>query len=354
MYGISIFLNEELTDETIAYIQKMKKIGFDGIFSSLHIPEDDTSLYSERLKALGEIAKKEKMKLMIDISGEALQRAGLSFDHLDELLELGVTGLRMDYEISNELISKASHQIDIGLNASTITEKDIEELTFFNADFSRFEAWHNYYPRPETGLSDHFFREKNSWLKKVGFQVFAFVSGNKKLRGPLYEGLPTLEKHRYINPFAAAIELEKHFFVDAIYIGDPSIDARTMNQFGFYIIENRLLIEIENINSKYYEYVLGKHENRQDDAKDVVRSANARFGKIPQIVPEIIKERKKGSVTVDNQLYGRYMGEIQLTKHDLPQNKKINTVAMVTKEDQPLIHAINAGTKFELVKKGML
>jgi len=108
MYGISVFLGEEITNDTIIYIKKMKALGFDGIFTSLHIPEDDTSLYRQRLTDLGAIAKAEKMKIMVDISGEALKRAGFSFDELEPLIELGVTGLRMDYGITIEQMAHAS------------------------------------------------------------------------------------------------------------------------------------------------------------------------------------------------------------------------------------------------------
>ncbi|MBP2100131.1 DUF871 domain-containing protein [Enterococcus rivorum] len=354
MYGLSVFLGEELSNETKMYIQKMKKIGFNGIFSSLHIPEEDATLYLDRLKALGKIAREEKMKLMVDISGEALERAGLSFSRLKEMTDIGVTGLRMDYEISNEQIANASHTIDIGLNASTVTEIDIQELKKYDADFSRFEVWHNYYPRPETGLSDRFLKEKNTWLKKVGFQVYAFVSGNEVLRGPLFEKLPTLERHRYINPFTAAVELMNHFMVDAVYIGDPTINLRTMNQFEFFNTEKSFPIEVEDIGSKYYNHILGEHVNRQDDARDVIRSANARFLKVPQIEPEILEDREKGDITIDNEKYGRYMGEIQIIRKKLPKNEKINTVAKVTAEDAAMIDLIKAGTKFTLLKRGTL
>ncbi|WP_311055862.1 hypothetical protein [Enterococcus faecalis] len=33
MYGISVFLGEEITNDTIIYIKKMKALGFDGIRS---------------------------------------------------------------------------------------------------------------------------------------------------------------------------------------------------------------------------------------------------------------------------------------------------------------------------------
>lgn len=356
MNGFSVFLGEDMDQRKIAYLYKMQKAGFKGIFTSLHIPEDDTTLYFERLKRLGKYAQELELKLMVDISGEALIKAGFSFENLEQLLDIGVTGLRMDYGISNKKIAEASKIIDIGLNASTITVKDIQELKKYGANFEHFEAWHNYYPRPETGLSDQFLIEKNNWLKKNDIKTFAFVPGNLQLRGPLKLGLPTLEQHRYKNPLGATIELKEEFGVDAVYIGDPEIDDRTINQFYYHEKERILLLEVESTGSDYYSLVLGEHINRQDDARDVIRSAEARFKTVPEIVPEkeYIKKRTMGSVTIDNQLYERYMGEIQITKHDLKADPKVTVVAMVVDEDQSLIKTIHAGNKFRLVERGNL
>ncbi|EOL43276.1 DUF871 domain-containing protein [Enterococcus caccae] len=354
MYGISIFLGEEITNETRNYIQKMSEIGFKGIFTSLHIPEDDATLYSQRLRELGLLAQKSNMKLMVDISGEALTRAGYSFERLEEIVAIGVTGLRMDYAISNKEIAEASHYLNIGLNASTITTKDVEELRSFKADFTKFEAWHNYYPRPETGLSSEFFKDKNRWLQESGFQVFAFVPGNKQLRAPLYEGLPTLEKHRYENPFSAAIELKENYQVAGVYLGDPGIAERTMNQFDAYNHDQLMQLEVESSGSSYYSLILGTHVNRQDEARDVVRSAAARFKEIEEIKPEALIERKIGSITIDNLKYGRYMGEIQIAKKKLPANEKINVVAQVVSEDCSLLKLIRGGKAFTLIEKGSL
>ena len=352
MNGVSIFLGEEINQEQIDYLKKINQAGFEGIFSSLHIPEEDSSLYFDRLKTLGKWAKKLKMKLMVDISGEALDNAGFSFDHLEQLVNIGVTGLRMDDNISNQKIAEASKILDIGLNASTITEADIQELKEFGATFEHFEAWHNYYPRPETGLSTQFFVEKNKWLKKNGIQVFAFVSGNQQLRGPLKQGLPTLEKHRYENPFGAMLELKEIFYVDAVYVGDPKIDNRTINQYYSYEKEQLLLLEVDSTGSEYYPLILGEHTNRQDEARDVIRSAEARRTNVPKIVPEkaYSKKRIKGSVTMDNLLYERYMGEIQITKRDLEANPKVTVVGTINKKDQSLIESIHAGSKFKLIE----
>ncbi|MGM0166065.1 hypothetical protein IGI39_001019 [Enterococcus sp. AZ135] len=345
MFGFSIFLNEGLTSETKKYIEEMAHSGFSGIFTSLHIPEDDAAQYRKRLTDLGAIAKAYHLELMVDISGEALKRAGFSFDRVSQLTEIGVTSLRMDYHISNQQIAKLSRELPIALNASTITEIDIEELQKAEANFDHLEAWHNYYPRPETALDKEWYRQKNQWLKSVGFTIQGFVPGDEKLRGPLFKGLPTLEEHRGIHPLAAALDLLAD--TDKIYIGDNGLSKNVMSQFAFYIKDETLKLSVEAFD-KQIEYVLGDHLNRQDEARDVVRSAEARFKVIPDIEPLPAKERNVGVVTIDNANYLRYMGEIQVIKQCLPADEKVNVVGQVIEKDRALIEHIKAGQKFSL------
>ena len=345
MFGFSIFLNQELTENTKAYIKAMADCGFGGIFTSLHIPEDDATRYKKRLAELGALAKAQNLELMVDISGKALQQAGFSFEQPQELRALGVTGLRMDYHISNQQIATLSHQLTVALNASTLTAQDIAELQQAGADFKNLEAWHNYYPRPETGLDQTWFNEKNHWLKAQGFTVQAFVCGDENLRGPLFKGLPTLEDQRDVTPFAAALALQQT--VDRVYIGDGGLSKASQKKFATYLKTATISLLIESLDASS-QYVLGDHCNRQDDARDVIRSAAARFKNIPNIPPLEMRDRLFGSVTLDNEKYLRYMGEIQLTKRDLPADEKVNVVARVVETDRALIPLITAGTKFKL------
>lgn len=345
MFGFSIFLNEELSKETTSYIAEMAQNGFTGIFTSLHIPEDDAAQYRKRLTDLGAIAKKYDLELMVDISGDALKRAGFSFDRVEELTEIGVTGLRMDYHISNQQIAELSRKLPIALNASTITELDIQELREANAKIDHLEAWHNYYPRPETALDKSWYHEKNGWLKSHGFTIQGFVPGDAQLRGPLYQGLPTLEEHRGVHPLAAALDLRGD--TDKVYIGDNRLSEGVRRQFSSYFKEETIILKVEALDEQV-AYILGEHVNRQDEARDVIRSAEARFKKIPHVVPLQMRERSEGAVTIDNVNYLRYMGEIQLVKHALPADEKVNVVAQVIERDRPLIQQIKAGQKFIL------
>lgn len=349
MFGFSIFLNQALTDSDKTYIAELAALGFTGVFTSLHIPEDDANAYKERLTALGTETKKADLELMVDISGDAVTKAGFSFERPEELLQLGVTGLRMDYHISNQQIAALSQQMKISLNASTLTEADVAELQQANGNFTNLEAWHNYYPRPETGLDYTWFCQKNHWLKEKGFTVQAFVSGDDHLRGPLFQGLPTLEMHRGYHPLAAALELAAAD-VDLIYIGDGGLKAETKKQWEIYLQHQAILLHAESTDSQYFPYVFGEHVNRQDEARDVIRSADARFKEIPLIKAEKPLERMLGSVTVDNEYYQRYMGEIQITKCSLPADEKVNVVATIIEKDRPLINQIKAGTKYIITK----
>ena len=90
------------------------------------------------------------------------------------------------------------------------------------------------------------------------------------------------------------------------------------------------------------------HKNRPDFSKKVIRSANARFLKIPFIKPKNNIERKIGSITIDNASYGRYMGEVQICKENLPSDTRVNVVANVIEEDIPLLSLIKSNTKYKL------
>ncbi len=86
MFGFSVFMNEDLTAAELEQMTAMAS-GFKGIFTSMHIPEDDRSTYRQRLTDLGGFAKDHQLSLMVDISGNALAEAGFSIDNLAELRE---------------------------------------------------------------------------------------------------------------------------------------------------------------------------------------------------------------------------------------------------------------------------
>ncbi|MCB6745946.1 DUF871 domain-containing protein, partial [Anaerostipes hadrus] len=52
--------------------------------------------------------------------------------------------------------------------------------------------------------------------------------------------------------------------------------------------------------------------------------------------------------TLDNNLYARYKGELQITKRSLPADKKVNVIGQIAGRDLPLLDFIGSGTRFKM------
>lgn len=352
MFGFSVFLGSDMSQETENYLVEMSQNGFVGIFTSMHIPEDDQSQYVSRITNLGKLAKQQQLNLMVDISTKGLATLGMDINgDLNKITDFGITGLRMDYGIPMKTIAHVSHQLTVGLNASTLSLDDVAELKKYDAQFSNMEFWHNYYPRVETGLERDDFIKKNVWLKELGGKIISFTPGDKVLRGPLFCGLPTLEEHRFRHPLAAGIDMLTECLVDEVYIGDEQISVETMNQFKYYQEHQIIQLNSQFNTEDYQELLTDVHTNRMDTARDVVRSQEARFKELPFINQLNTIERFKGAITLDNHLYDRYAGELQIVKNELAADPRVNVMGKVIDKDLDLIKWITAGQKYQFIRK---
>lgn len=352
MLGISVYLGNDLIEDFEIYIEKVRKAGFTSIFTSLHIPEDDPQLYKERLRRLGAAAKQNDMELMADVSSKSLGHLGFTWENAEGLLEWGLTGLRADYGISEAVIIRLSQKMKVALNASTLTREGLKRLKQEGLRIESVEAWHNFYPRPETGLDQEEFKKVNEWLKQEGLTVMAFIPGDGKLRGPLYKGLPTLEEHRNMSPFPSFLDLVENGFVDKVLIGDLTLKDDSLEQFASYQKGIFLLrAEQEISDSTLLQTLETVQTNRFDVARDCIRSMESReyglIGTRPVQVFNIV-DRPLGTITVDNEKYGRYEGEIQITKRDLPADEKVSVIGRIKERDRPLLQYIRGGEKFQV------
>ncbi|WP_239253587.1 MupG family TIM beta-alpha barrel fold protein [Listeria ilorinensis] len=331
MFGVSVYLQDlEKIEERLA---KEYEAGFRSIFSSLHIMEEDASDYRDKLMRLGHVAQTLGMSLIMDISEKSLAYLGLSFEDAGKIAELGVTGLRIDYGIGADKVALLSHEIPIYLNASTIDETTLAELISHGADFEQLEAFHNYYPKTGTGLSHHFFKSKNQFLRENGFKISAFVPGDAGKRQPLYEGLPTLEAHRTLSPYAGALELLK-LGIDHLYVGDPELAPEHMDVWQG-LIQGEIHLKgqaVKGIPEAVQTYLKAGDRNRMDEARDFIRLERSRllFGNTG-IEPEVsLKEtRSIGTITIDNRQFGRYQGEIMISKKTLVSDARTNTIGQL-------------------------
>jgi len=352
LLGISVYLNKERMQQNAAWIEKAAGYGLKSIFTSLHIPEDNPADYKKLLQELGAMAKQHQMELMADVSPRSLSFLGLDWDSYEKLLEWGLAGIRADYGFTTKQIVELSQKMKIGINASTVTKEELLSWIEAGLKTENVEAWHNFYPRPETGLDKTFLIERNIMFRSMGITTMAFVPGDKDLRGPIFAGLPTLEEHRGQLPHVAAAELKYSCFTDKILIGDHSASDEQLELLTF-LSEEVIPLRVEAGSLPQLKEYLGKPlTNRMDPARDVVRAVESRSYALKgdkQLDPEHQQERTRGTVTIDNHIYGRYAGELQIAVNNLPRDEKINCIGKVIQSDLPLLTNIKAGQKFQFI-----
>lgn len=55
------------------------------------------------------------------------------------------------------------------------------------------------------------------------------------------------------------------------------------------------------------------------------------------VAPDNTAERKIGTITMDNEKYGRYQGEVQIVKRPLEYDERVNVIGKVTEDSKELI-----------------
>lgn len=233
------------------------------------------------------------------------------------------------------------------LNASALTEDQLETLDRQGVDLGRVSALHNFYPHPHTGLSEEYMLRQNRLFHRYGIPVGAFAASQAGKRGPLREGLPTLEQDRHRSVSLAARQLAA-LGIDGIYIGDDGPDRQELEALA------RVSGEVLELTLQVWEdrplySVLAGHvyETRPDEAEEVIRTVNSRALWKGVEIPEYPFRRcHAGDVTLDNPLYGRYAGELEICKTELPADRRVDVLGRIPEEERFLLRYLKGGKKF--------
>ncbi|MBE6072212.1 MAG: DUF871 domain-containing protein [Clostridium butyricum] len=347
-FGISIYLGTGYEKNKII-IEKAAKNNAKYAFTSLHIPEENLENYEDEVKKLLNLCNINKINLIVDVGPRTLNKLG--FNNFKELKETSITHLRLDYGFTYEEIIELSKDFNIVFNASTLLDKDISELKKLNADFSKFYACHNFYPKPLTGLSLKKVAKINERLKNLGITTIAFVCGDMEFRGPLHMGLPTVEEHRTGDVLFNMLQLIKNTETDICLIGDVDSTDETYTKLK-ELSEGYISLHAK-INEKYSFVKNMIHHDRPDSSEYVIRSQESReFSSQGEIFkPDNIdgNERKKGSISIGNSEYLRYSGELEIARMDLPKEDKVNIIGYVMPSDIKYLDYITDGMGFKLI-----
>lgn len=317
------------------------------VFLSLHMTEelgggfrDDAGSVCRRLSDNG-------FKIIADVSPKTVK----AFEDADlpSLAErLGIWALRVDCGFSAGETARMADKMPVFVNATTAKPEDLKLLP---ASRREIYAMHNYYPRPETGLDEAMLRSSTRIFQDEGIRVFAFIPGDKAKRGPIHEGLPTLEAHRNVIPSAAFADLRLNYGMDGIFLGDPGISKKELDRIKLFCRDDILSLPV--FLEPEFEKLYGRTFTcRVDSPRRLVRFAESRayscFGE--RIEPRSPKVRTRGSITIDNVKYARYSGEIQLIRQDLEPDHRVNVIGCMEKNAMLMADIIEGGQRFKLVR----
>lgn len=317
------------------------------VFLSLHISEEFDESYCRRAEEICRELAQKGFRVIADVSVKTLRQFGCR-DLVELARHLHLWALRIDYGFSREEIRALAEQMPIVLNASTTT---VEDARYIAEAGNPVFAMHNFYPRPETGLDEEYLLETTRALQGAGLKVLAFIPGDTQKRGPLFEGLPTLEAHRHVLPSAAFVDLAVRFGMDEIFVADPGISRQEQDSIALFCKDG--VIPIPAKLDGRWDHLYGRvFTCRVDSPKWLVRFQESRVYSCQgdTVAPGNCHDRVRGSITVDNALYGRYSGEIMLIRQDLPADPRVNIIGSVHQQAHLLMDRIGRGQKFTIVR----
>ncbi|MFD1392431.1 MupG family TIM beta-alpha barrel fold protein [Lacticaseibacillus jixianensis] len=343
MLGISVYFKTFDPD----YVHQAAKNGIQFIFTSLHIPEEDFTDITGRIKSLLALCNQEGVMLVPDVSPVTFEKLGLESGDFAALHQMGFQALRLDWGFNDfALLSRLQPDFTLFLNASVLSKDYLDEAKAHGVDFAQVHAAHNFYPKLETGLAKARFAAINQNYADTPIKVLAFVPGDRLKRFPFYQGLPTLEAQRGQNPYVSAVELMHEFGVTDIAIGDSEAQLPTLANIHQYQVDKTMTLPI--LPEGAGKALIGQTLTvRKDLPERMVRLGVPRK---PDIPIGKTGERPLGTISQDNLLGGRYSGEIQISKADLPFTRDANIIGYVHPEYVGLLKFIDGDTKLRFVE----
>ena len=149
------------------------------------------------------------------------------------------------------------------------------------------------------------------------------------------------------------MELTLKYHVDQVFVGDPGISTYEIQRIQSYCKTG--VIDIP-VTLKHAEHFYDKEVTcRIDSPSWIVRVEEARLLKKPDehIAPNNTTTREIGAITMDNDAYLRYAGEVQIVRSPLPADNRVNIIGHVSPKDLSILKLVKGGMKIRFVREDM-
>ncbi|KAF1304941.1 DUF871 domain-containing protein [Candidatus Enterococcus willemsii] len=358
MLGISIYPYKEQQQETLDYIKLAAKYGFKRVFTNLlMIDEGKEQEVITSLKIAIEYARKFDMEVILDLNPAVFDQLKISYQDLTFFKEMGATGIRLDSTFDGlieSLITFDTSGLDLEVNISNDTYY-LENIFAYQPNKKRIIGCHNFYPQRFTGLDYEYFMKCSKKYKQLGIRTAAFVNSQAADHGPhIYtDGLCTLEMHRDLPIEVQAKHLIAMNLIDDIIIANAYAseeELKALSNLSTEQVEFDVIFAPNTTELEKEILLANQHFNRGDINSYSIRSTfvKLKYGKYD--IPENnTKELVNfGDITLGNNSFGQYKGEVNIVKKSMPNTKQEkNVIAKIASNNQFLIQYIEPWTKFK-------
>lgn len=359
MKGISVYPNKSSVNECIEYIDRAADLGYKRLFTSLLELNENKEEILNKFKKVLVHAHDKKMWVSLDVNPGLFESLNVSYNDLSFFKELGADIVRLDSNFDGmpeSIMTYNPEDLTIEVNISNDTG-NIENILSYRPIKDKIIGCHNFYPQRYTGLDTDYFLSTTRKYQDLGIRTAAFISSNTGKVGPhpYNAGLPTLEIHRNLPIEKQAQYLVNTQLIDDIIIGNAFAsddELKKVAQLDSKIPQ--FFIEFTpNASNLEKEIVLDNlHFNRGDINSYAIRSTfvKLKYNKHDLPVNNSVDTLKRGMVTIGNNDFKQYKGELNIVKQEMDNHDHLkNVIAQIIPSDLQFIDFIKPWDKFKFI-----
>lgn len=360
--GLSVYPHIHDINEIIAYLKMAKTYGYQDVYTTIQSPVAWCgSQLKQTYQVLFDFCRNENIIVHVDINKNIMDKVKASPTNLRPFKEMGIDIIRLDFGFEDDdLVSQMTLNSDgIIIEENASMQSDIEkrlECIEKKGDLSQVIAFHNFFPREETGLALSDVVINSKLLKNKNIKVGGFINA---LNIPnvifgLSNGLCTVENHRHKPSYISAGELMATNCFDYMFFGDCFVSEKDLMIVSEMVKNDSVYLPVNylsNVPPKLIEALeLISFQSRTDQPERVLRATQSRG--IIEVEPFNNIEIEKGSLTIDNKLANRYHGELQIALETLSAKSYVNVIGSIDPIASDLLLLLKKGSiAFRIIGK---
>lgn len=359
--GISIYPEKSTLEKDLLYLEKAGALGYSRLFLSLLEINGSQEDIIKQFQTLILRAKELGFEVVLDINPSLFGQLNISYHDLSFFHKLGADAIRLDLGFSGVEEAAMSHnpfdiKIDINMSHGTCA---IDNIMSREPRQGYIIGSHNFYLHRYTGLEWDFFLKTSKKFKSYCIPTTAFISSQVGDFGPwpMQEGICTLEHHRDLPIETQAAQLMYSGLIDCVVIANAYASDDELKKVA-QVAKTRCI----PIRVSFYDTVSDLERSIVLDSMHIYRGE-----KNPYLIRTKSDQRKRykdktvaghnqqeinyADITINNDLYLQYKGELQIAKQARPADIKVNKVAKIIPEDHTLLETLRPWQTFRLVEQ---